>query len=276
MPKGRSTDLPFFVCPGEGVRRLGASATHYSTGSPQRMRGGGFSFEVQQVLAEGLGWGFPVKAFSGRVVVGGDEGLEVGGVELVEIGLARQETAHAADGVLDAAFLPGRVGITKIGSNPQRRQFVVPGELGAVIEGHGLAQLRRQRPQGGADGAGDRRGLLAGQRAADQGAAHPLVQHQDGLAIFGKGHQIGFPMARDQTIGHCRGAFAQRHPVRHQPGRTAPALAAPAAFGFGARQIMAPAIILVPPDLGVDEAIYALGPDAGLAKLAGASGNLFG
>ena len=41
-----------------------------------RKREGGFTFEVQQLGQECLGWGLEVQAFSRGIVVGGGEGIE--------------------------------------------------------------------------------------------------------------------------------------------------------------------------------------------------------
>jgi hypothetical protein len=66
-------------------------------------------------LGKGLGWGPEVKAFARGVVVGGDEPAEVLIWEGCQIGLAGQEASHPADGVLDAALLPGGVRIAEVG-----------------------------------------------------------------------------------------------------------------------------------------------------------------
>src|SRR5690606_3534212 len=79
---------------------------HPPVSSPRR-RGGGFSFEVQQVGREGRGGRFPAEAFSRCAVVGGDDGGEQLVIDGGEVGLAWQEASHPADGVLDAALLPG-------------------------------------------------------------------------------------------------------------------------------------------------------------------------
>jgi hypothetical protein len=62
---------------------------------------GGFTFEVQQLLAEDLCRGSVVKAFSRRVIIAGDEGIEVLLTDCGEISFPRQEAAHTANCVLD-------------------------------------------------------------------------------------------------------------------------------------------------------------------------------
>src|SRR6266852_2976036 len=105
--------------------------------SSPRKRGGGFTFEVQQ-FEEGLRWGFEVKAFSRGVVVGTDDGVETLVREGCEVSLARDETAHASDGVFDTALLPGRVGIAEEGLDCEPMQVAMAGEFGAVVEGDGF------------------------------------------------------------------------------------------------------------------------------------------
>src|SRR5580658_2781881 len=74
--------------------------------SPPRKRGGGVTFEVQQIQ-EDLGRGLEVEAFSGGVVIEAGEVSDLGGGEGFEVGLSGQDAAEATDGVFDAAFLPG-------------------------------------------------------------------------------------------------------------------------------------------------------------------------
>jgi hypothetical protein len=111
--------------------------------SSLRRQGGEFTFEVQH-FGEGLCGCPEVKAFAWRAVVGGDERAKALVRQGGEIGLAWQEASHAADGVLDAALLPGRVAITEEGCDRQAMQGGMPGKLGAVVEGNGPAQLDRQ------------------------------------------------------------------------------------------------------------------------------------
>ncbi|WP_210164297.1 hypothetical protein, partial [Bradyrhizobium sp. WSM2254] len=83
--------------------------------SSWRRPGGGFTLEVQQLRGEGLCRGSEVKAFARGVVVGGNGLAEALGWELFEVGLSGDEAAQAADGVLDAALLPRRVGVAEEG-----------------------------------------------------------------------------------------------------------------------------------------------------------------
>jgi len=61
---------------------------------------------VQQ-LREDLGWGLEVQTLARRVVVEPGAGDQLGWADLVQVGLAGKVSAQAADGVLDAALLPG-------------------------------------------------------------------------------------------------------------------------------------------------------------------------
>ncbi|WP_214018955.1 hypothetical protein, partial [Escherichia coli] len=74
-----------------------------------------------------------VKAFARGVVVGGDGLAQAAGWQLFEVGVARDEAAHAADGVLDAPFLPGGVGIAEVRLDQEALQGKVRCELGAVV-----------------------------------------------------------------------------------------------------------------------------------------------
>src|SRR5436305_12920556 len=110
--------------------------------SSRRTPGAGFTLEVQH-LSKGLGGSSEVKAFTRRIVVGGDELSEAAGWKPCEIGFARDEAAHPADGIFDTALLPGRVGIAEEGLDREVMQREVAGELGSVVEGDGMAQRVR-------------------------------------------------------------------------------------------------------------------------------------
>src|SRR6266478_7594727 len=84
--------------------------------SSPRKRGGGFTFELQQFV-EHLRGGGEVKALSRGVVVGAEEGMEARLAQGREVGLTRNEAAHAANGIFDAALLPRRIGIAEEGLN---------------------------------------------------------------------------------------------------------------------------------------------------------------
>ena len=96
-----------------------------------------------QHLREGLGWGAEVKAFPGCVVVGSDKVAESAVGQCRKVGFAGHEAPHPADGILDAALLPGSVGVTEEGLDGEAMQRQVIGELGAVVEGDGLTQRIR-------------------------------------------------------------------------------------------------------------------------------------
>jgi hypothetical protein len=96
-----------------------------------------------QHLGKGLGRGPEVKTLARGVIVDGDELAEPRGWEGRKVGLAGDEAAHSADRILDATLLPGRVGITEESLDRQIMQDEMAGELGAVIEGDGLAKWLR-------------------------------------------------------------------------------------------------------------------------------------
>ncbi len=85
--------------------------------------------------------GQEVEAFAWSVVVAVDAGLEVVGGQSGEVSFAGQVAAHASDGVFDAPLLPRFVGVAEEGGEAEALgELVMLGELGAVIEGDGLAQ----------------------------------------------------------------------------------------------------------------------------------------
>src|SRR6266404_2356268 len=91
------------------------------------------------------------------------------------------------------------------------------------------------------------------------------MQGQDGLAVFGKEHEIGFPMAWNGAILGMGGPFSDRHAMLDMQGGTTAPPAPPAAFCLGAGQVVTPGIVFVAGDLGGDEAIDGLRADELLA-----------
>ena len=78
---GRGDIMGEIVMPvaGRGLASISGWQTRGISLSFPHRREGAFTFEVQQLegLQECLGWGFEVQAFSGGVVVGFDDGLEL-------------------------------------------------------------------------------------------------------------------------------------------------------------------------------------------------------
>ncbi len=137
-----------------------------------------------QHLGEGLCRGPEVKAFAGCIVVGGNEAAEAAARQGSKIGFARDEAPHAADRILDAAFLPRRVRIAEEGLDREAVQGQVTSELSAVVEGDGLAQALRQLCKQANEMTGDAPGELAGEADAQQQARGALVHGQHGLTVF--------------------------------------------------------------------------------------------
>ena len=68
------------------------------------------------------------------------------------------------------------------------------GELGAVVEGHGLAPGGRQGREQAGEGAAMGAAALEGGRTAEEQAGVAVVEGEDGLAEPAEEHEIGFPM----------------------------------------------------------------------------------
>ena len=171
-----------------------------------------------------------------------------------QVGFAGEGAAQAADGVLDAAFLPGGVKVTEEGLDAEGMEVMMRGEFGAVVEGDGLAAVRWDGSEEVSEGVGDRGGGLARGAYGEEKAGGALVEGEDGLAIGAEEHQIGFPMARGLAVGGCGGALDEGAAVSHTGGGAA-AFAPAAAGGFGSGQIVAPRIGFCPGDLSVEEPV---------------------
>ena len=83
-----------------------------------------------------------------------------------QVGFTGLGAAQTADGVFDAAFLPGGVGVAEEGLDAEGMEVVMRGEFGAVVEGDGLAPLREHGREEVSQGVGDGSGGFAGGRTA--------------------------------------------------------------------------------------------------------------
>src|SRR5262245_14542896 len=147
-------------------------------------------------------------------------------------------------------------------------QAGVAGELGPVVESHGFAQLGGNWPDQLFDQLGDAIGVLGLGPRGDQNTAATFVQGEDGLAVLGEHHEIGFPVPRGLPVVHFEGALGNGNAGLDEGGGPSAAHAAPSAFALGARQVVAPAVVLGARDLGVDEAVDGLVADEAVAGVA--------
>ena len=193
-----------------------------------------------------------------------------------QVGFAGEGAAQAADGVLDAAFLPGGVKVTEEGLNAEGMEAVMKGELRPIVEGDGLAAVRGHRGEEVGEGVGDGGGSFARGAHGQEEAGGALVESEDGLAVGAEEHQIGFPMAGSLAVGGHGGALGEGAAVSHQGGGAA-TFASAAAGGFGVREIVPPGIGFRPGDLGVEEAVDGFVGDNRPPGVAGeAPGHLLG
>lgn len=226
--------------------------------SPPRRRGAGFTFEVQQFLPKYFGGSSEVQTFSGSIVVGLDQLGEALRGDFRQIGLSRQHPSHPSDGVLDTAFLPGGVGIAEESLDIERMEFVVQGELSAIVESDGLSPLGWQRCEDLGYRLGDRRSALSGRSNRDQEARMTLVQGENRLAVNCKQHQVSFPMSRCSTIIHDFGAITDRASVRYERCRTTALATPPTTFRLRSREVVTPGKVTGTRQLCINEAIDSL------------------
>src|SRR5579883_230558 len=241
-----------------------------------RKREGGFTLEVQQ-FEEDLGARLVAEAFSWGVIIEAEEGEEALICEDGEVCFAGDEAAGAADGVFDSALLPRGIGVAEVGLDGELVERLVASELGSVVEGDGLTQRLGEGGEQGEEAASDAVGGFARQSCGEEDARLAFMKDEHGLAVFGEQHEVGFPMAGGVAIGGDLGPFGHGNAAFDEVCGAAAAPAAKAALAFGAREIMAPAIVLGAGDLGVDETIDAFMADHRPSGFAGeAAGDLFG
>jgi len=150
---------------GRGLASISGWQTRGISLSFPHRREGAFTFEVQhfELFAEYRSRGFIVQALTRRMVIAGDQLIELMRAQGGQVGLTRESAAHAADGVLDTALLPWRVRIAEIGCHVERSgKPMVVGEFGAIIEGDAAPQPRGKRSKLAQQFTGDRIGSLVG------------------------------------------------------------------------------------------------------------------
>ena len=167
---------------------------------------------MQQSVEEDLSRRSVVKTLSRGVVVERDGGEEALLRESGEIGFSGDEATQATDGVFDAALLPRGVRITEEGLDGVVVELVMASELGAIVEGDGLSERRRQGGEESEKMLGDGIGFFAGRSRCDDQPAVAIVNGENGLAVFGKENEVGFPMSRGLSIGSRTRALSHGNP----------------------------------------------------------------
>ena len=249
--------------------------TQITTPSFQRKLEGGFTFEVQHFIPEYLGGSAVAEALTRGIIIRPHELIKPLVGHRRQVCLTRQGSAHPPDGVLDAALLPRRVGVTEEGLDAERVEPVMPGELGAVIEGDRLTPWGGQWSQYPCHDLSHGVRVLAGGPGGDQQAGVALMQGEHRLLVDPEQHQVALPMTRRRAVLGFLGAFGEGTPQVDEAGRT-PALApAPATFESGSGEIVAPGVVVGACDLGVDEPVDGLVRDDRFPLLMGkAAGDL--
>src|SRR5262249_11546979 len=147
-----------------------------------------------------------------------------------EVGLARQGSAQAPDSVLDAALLPGGMGIAEIGLAAELVQPVMACELGTIVEGEGAAQPFGHGLHEAGDLFGDEVGGLVGGPGGEEDAGSSVVQGEDGLAVPGEHDEISFPMPADGPAQGLGRALIDADALFHEAGGASASAAAQAAL----------------------------------------------
>ena len=99
---------------------------------------------------------------------------------------------------------------------------------------------------------------LAGQAQGDEEAGVALVEGERRLPVGAKEHEVGLSVAWGFAVCSCFGALGQGPSLGDEGCGTAALASLPAAFGLGPGQVMAPGVVLLAGELGVDEAVDAL------------------
>lgn len=130
------------------------------------------------------------------MIVAFDDAGDCSLLEGVKIGFSREAAAQASDGIFDAAFLPWRSDVAKESLDADLCcELVMEGEFRPVIEGYGAAHGLWQGFEHVGQMSCGSLCLSVLWSMDDRKARGAFMGDQDGLAILGKEHEIGFPMA---------------------------------------------------------------------------------
>ena len=193
----------------------------------------GFTFEVQHLVGENFSRSIIPQALARGIVVGLDQLAKAFLGQGSQVGLAGQEAAHSADGVLHPPFLPGGADIAEEGLDTPGMELVMPGELGAVVEGDTLAPLGREGGQDGSHCLGDGVSGLAWGAPGDEQTGVTFVEGEDHLTVGTKEHQVGLPVAGTPALGGVPGPLAQGPALGDEGGWAATPASPVAPFGLG-------------------------------------------
>ena len=91
-------------------------------------------------------------------------------------------------------------------------------ELGAIVEGHGPAHFWRQGLEYCGDKFGDTICVFAFWPGDEDEAGLALVNGEDRLSVLGKGHKIGFPMARRVAVFGFGGPLCNCNAILEKAG----------------------------------------------------------
>ena len=173
-----------------------------------------FTNEVQHLVGENFSRGIIPQALARGIVVGLDQLAKALLGQGGQVGLAGQEAAHSADGVLHPPFLPGGADIAEEGLDTQGMELVMPGELGAVVEGDTPAPLGWEGGQDGSHSLGDRVGGLAWGAPGDEQTGVAFVEVEE-LRINSRATVDG-ARSRLATIWRCECPAVRSREISHR------------------------------------------------------------
>src|ERR1700712_2835624 len=134
--------------------------------------------------------------------------------------------------------------------------FVKPvmlGEFGPVVEADGFAHRLWKFAEPTGDGRSGTDGFSIDRPLRDIEAGLSFMQNKHSLAISGKQHEVGFPVARHLAAFDLGGPFGDGAALFNEAGRAATPAFAVTASEFMARQQAMPVILLGRPM--IDETI---------------------
>ena len=186
---------------------------------------------------EYLGWGPVAKDLSWTVVVLVHDGIDLVGGNGLEICGGGQAATHAADGVFDAALLPGLVRIAEVGEQAELFcEAMMAGEFATIVEGDGGTQWLGQGFEEGDELLCDAIGGLVGDPLDDGVSGPALMDDEQGPVALAKQHEVSLPVSRGLPCGYLGWTLADGNTLFDQFAKAAARSREVAPAMFAARQ----------------------------------------
>lgn len=169
-------------------------------------------------LLEAFCWCPVAECFSGPIVERLDDGLQVGVVEVSQVGFLGQVLPEEAVGILVGASLPGTVGIGEVDVGLEEFfEMFERGKFFSVVHGQGADESRGHILEGGRDGLVDGAGFEIGDGRRHENACLAFDECDDASFVVRAVNGVALPVSRADPRLDSSGPFRDTHTPRNEP-----------------------------------------------------------